>query len=142
MLKAILRGTSSVVTTMPQRKEFAFIRRLTIFRLGTTAALGLCTMNWSVPRSRFFEMLPSAALTRSCYLFGGKLEVQAQNGLVIVEGWVRLAANARIRALIGGVRKKIDELLTRKVEDPRFDICSTTEMKLIRSLLMTDGMGQ
>lgn len=75
-------------------------------------------------------------------LFGGKLEVQAGNGRIIVADWVRLAANARIGALIGGLRKTIDELLARKIQDPGFDIASTTEMKLVRSLLVTDGLGQ
>ena len=74
-------------------------------------------------------------------LFGGKLEIQASNGLIVVEGWVRLAANARIGALIGGLRKRIDQLLSKKIENPNFDICGTVEMKLIRSLLVSDGLG-
>jgi len=75
-------------------------------------------------------------------LFGGTLEVQAANGLIVVEGWTRLQANARIGALIGGLRQKMDELLTRKIADPSFDIVNTVEMKLIRSLLVSDGLGQ
>ena len=74
-------------------------------------------------------------------LFGGKLEVQAGKGLIVIEGWVRLSANARIGALIGGLRQKMDELLKKKVEEPTFDIAATIEMKLIRSLLVTDGLG-
>jgi ATP-dependent RNA helicase DHX57 len=74
-------------------------------------------------------------------LFGGNLEVQAGKGLIVIEDWARLSANARIGALIGGLRKKIDELLQKKVEEPRFDIAGTVEMKLIRSLLVTDGLG-
>ena len=75
-------------------------------------------------------------------LFGGRLEVQAANATIVVEDWVRLSANARIGSLIGGLRRKMDDLLTRKVEDPSFDVANTAEMKLIRSLLVTDGMGQ
>eukprot|EP00541_Cyclophora_tenuis_P012203 CAMPEP_0116572578 /NCGR_PEP_ID=MMETSP0397-20121206/18257_1 /TAXON_ID=216820 /ORGANISM="Cyclophora tenuis, Strain ECT3854" /LENGTH=202 /DNA_ID=CAMNT_0004100929 /DNA_START=60 /DNA_END=669 /DNA_ORIENTATION=+ len=75
-------------------------------------------------------------------LFGGRLDVQASNGVIVVEDRVRLSANARIGALIGGLRKKIDDLLSKKIADPSFDICSCVEMKLIRSLLLTDGLGR
>lgn len=78
----------------------------------------------------------------SLLLFGGSLEVQAGKALIVVDEWARLAANARIGALIGGLRRKVDELLSRKVEDPFFDIADTVEMKLIVSLLVSDGLGE
>jgi ATP-dependent RNA helicase DHX57 len=77
----------------------------------------------------------------SLLLFGGKLEVQASKGLIIIDDWVRLAANARIGALVGGLRREVDELLSRKVEDPAFNIAATVEMKLIVNLLVSDGLG-
>lgn len=115
------------------------------------ASANFATGNFSCPWLVFHEMLrTSKAFLRDCtecsayalLLFGGKLEVQASNGVIVVADWVRLAANARIGALIGGLRKMIDELLTRKIGDPKFDIASTVEMKLVRSLLVTDGLGQ
>lgn len=75
-------------------------------------------------------------------LFGGKLNVQAGNGVIVVSDWIRLAANARIGALVGGLRKIIDQLLEKKIEDPNFDITITSEMKLVNTLLITDGLGQ
>ena len=77
----------------------------------------------------------------SLLLFGGKLEVQASKDLILIDDWVRLAANARIGALIGGLRQLVDELLSKKVEDPAFDIAATVEMKLIVNLLVSDGLG-
>lgn len=76
----------------------------------------------------------------SLLLFGGKLEVQASKGLILIDDWVQLAANARIGALIGGLRRKMDELLAKKVEDPSFDLGHTVEMKLITNLLRNDGL--
>lgn len=75
-------------------------------------------------------------------LFGGSMEVQASKGLIILDGWVTLSANARIGSLIGGLRRKVDDLLERKVTDPRLDITSSTEMKLITDLLRHDGLGK
>lgn len=78
----------------------------------------------------------------SLLLFGGKLEVQASKDLILIDDWVRLAANARIGALVGGLRRKVDELLSKKIVDPAFNIAATLEMKLIVNLLVSDGLGQ
>jgi ATP-dependent RNA helicase DHX57 len=74
-------------------------------------------------------------------LFGGELEVQAASGVILVDGWAQLSANARIGSLIGGLRKKVDELLTKKVADPSFELANTLEMNLIVKLIRTDGLG-
>lgn len=76
----------------------------------------------------------------SLLLFGGKLSVQIADECIIVDDYVRLSANARIGALIGGLRDKIDDLLTEKVQNPTVDISSRTEMKLIIKLLLNDGL--
>ena len=73
-------------------------------------------------------------------MFGGAIDIQASNGLIVVDDWVRLSANARIGALIGGLRCRVDELLKRKVANPKLDV-GTVEMKLIVDLLVSDGLG-
>ena len=67
----------------------------------------------------------------SLLLFGGKMEVQASKGLIVLDDWIRLAANARIGSLIGGLRQRVDELLEAKVSEPSLDIVGSMEMKLI-----------
>lgn len=74
-------------------------------------------------------------------LFGGSLDVQASKGLVVVDDWVKLAANGRIGSLMGGLRRKVDLLFSRKVQDPAFEIAETEEMQLIVKLITTDGLG-
>jgi ATP-dependent RNA helicase DHX57 len=59
----------------------------------------------------------------------------------VVDDWVKLSANARIGALIRGLREKMDDLLAQKIKDPNIDIGNSTEMKLIVKLLVTDGLG-
>ncbi|KAL9179142.1 hypothetical protein ACHAXT_000184 [Thalassiosira profunda] len=73
-------------------------------------------------------------------LFGGAMEVRASQGVIVLDDWIRLSANARIGSLIGGLRQKVDELLERKVADPSLDIAGSTEMKLITDLLRHDGV--
>lgn len=74
-------------------------------------------------------------------LFGGNLEVLASNNLILIDNYVRVSANARIGALIGGLRKKLDEILSKKISDPSFDVTTSVEMKIIVKLLRTDGLG-
>ncbi|GAX26203.1 hypothetical protein FisN_16Lh020 [Fistulifera solaris] len=75
----------------------------------------------------------------SLLLFGGPLEVKASKSVVSIDGWVQLSANARIGALMGGLRRKVDELLSQKVRDPSLEIASTEEMRLIIKLITRDG---
>jgi ATP-dependent RNA helicase DHX57 len=77
----------------------------------------------------------------SLLLFGGSLEVRATEGVVVIDGWVKLDAKARIAALIGGLRQRVDQLMEKKIEDPTFEVANTNEMKLIVKLLLTDGHG-
>ena len=77
----------------------------------------------------------------SLLLFGGALDVQATKGVIVVDSWATLSANARIGALILGLRKRLDSMLEEKVSDPQIDIASTQEMKIIANLIRTDGLG-
>ena len=74
-------------------------------------------------------------------LFGGDMEVQAAKETIVISNWVKLSANARIGSLMGGLRQKVDLLLSEKVENPNLDIANTKEMKLIFKLITTDGLG-
>lgn len=74
-------------------------------------------------------------------LFGGDMEVQASKNIVVINNWVKLSANARIGSLMGGLRQRVDLLLSQKVEKPSFDIANTEEMKLIFKLITSDGLG-
>lgn len=74
-------------------------------------------------------------------LFGGKLDVKASEGVILVDGFVTLSANARIGSLMAGLRGKVDDLLRKKVRDPTFEIAGCDEMGLIVKLLVTDGLG-
>jgi ATP-dependent RNA helicase DHX57 len=74
-------------------------------------------------------------------LFGGALEVQASKGVVVVDRWVELAANARIGSLVGGLRRRIDSLLAEKIVSPTIDLTTYPEMKLVVKLIRTDGLG-
>jgi ATP-dependent RNA helicase DHX57 len=74
-------------------------------------------------------------------LFGGELQIQAAKGIVIVDNWVELSANARIGSLIGGLRRRIDSLLAEKIVNPTIDVSSLPEVQLVVKLVRTQGLG-
>ena len=67
--------------------------------------------------------------------------MRASEELILVDGYARLSANARIGALVGGLRRKLDDLLSAKVSDPSLDITASSEMKIMVNLLKSDGLG-
>lgn len=76
----------------------------------------------------------------SLLLFGGPLRVEARNNIIAVDAWVQLSANARIGALIQGLRSKMDGILQSKIDDPSIPVDHGL-MQLIVKLLITDGLG-
>lgn len=74
-------------------------------------------------------------------LFGGELQIEAAKGIVTVDNWAELSANARIGSLIGGLRKRIDALLAEKIVNPTIDVSSRPEIQLVIKLLRTQGLG-
>ena len=74
-------------------------------------------------------------------LFGGPLTVQASKDLILIDDWVTLSANARIGSLVGALRRQVDQLLALKTTDASADISNSDTMKLITSILKTDGIG-
>ena len=72
--------------------------------------------------------------------FGSSILVEARNNTIVVDGWVKLAANARIGALVQGLRQKMDEFLTIKVDKPSTP-ADQRLMDLVVRLLITDGLG-
>ena len=74
-------------------------------------------------------------------LFGGPLRVQASKDLILIDDWVTLSANARIGSLVGALRRQVDQLLALKTTDASADISNSDTMKLIISILKTDGIG-
>jgi ATP-dependent RNA helicase DHX57 len=73
-------------------------------------------------------------------LFGGDIEIKASKGIVSIDGWAELAANGRIGSLMGGLRRRMDVLLTDKIKSPSLDISSSDVMKLIVKLITSDGL--
>jgi len=97
--------------------------------------------NQLVRTSKSFLRDATECSSYALLLFGGNLEIQAANGLIVVDNYVRFAANARIGTLIGALRSRVDLLLSQKIQNPSLDLAKSAEMRLIVKLLISDGLG-
>jgi ATP-dependent RNA helicase DHX57 len=75
-------------------------------------------------------------------LFGGKITVQHEKGIVIVDDWAKFKAPARIGVLVREMRQMLGEILDKKIQNAQYDITHCAEARLIDAmhhLLSTDG---
>ena len=148
-LKFFTRGDeseSSSTSTLNRRYNGIAEERVFMHPSSANFSVGNYSCPWLVYHqlvrtSKAFLRDATECSSYALLLFGGKLDVKASDELIVVDGYARLSANARIGALIGGLRRKVDDLLSNKVADPSLDIAGSTEMKIIVSLLKTDGLG-
>lgn len=132
---------SSAIESQRPKEERVFIHPSSaLFSVGNYSCPWL-VYHSMVKTSKAFLRDATECSAYALLLFGGEMTVEARNGLIMVDGWGKLSANARIGALIRGLRAKIDDLLAEKIKDPTTDISDTPEMKLIVKLLLTDGLG-
>lgn len=141
-LKFFIRVEDSEATDGKQKKE----ERVFIHPSSALFAVGNYSVPWLVYNSMVKTSKPFLRDATECnayalLLFGGEIDVEARNSIISVDSWVKLSANARIGALIRGLRRKMDDLLADKIKNPSLDISGSPEMQVIVSLLLTDGMG-
>ena len=76
----------------------------------------------------------------SLLMFSGPITVDTQGRGLLVDGWLKLRGWARIGVLVSRLRKMLDEVLAKKVEDPALDITGEEVVTVVRKLVELDGM--
>ena len=61
-------------------------------------------------------------------------------GKLVLDGWIRLDAAARIATLVDALKARVRALLLQKLESPGLDISATAEVQGLLKVLMSDGM--
>ena len=73
-------------------------------------------------------------------LFGGALDPNPIDGSILVDGWIKFAAHARVGALVAALRERLDGVLAAKAEDPALDVGASPVVAAILRLLLYDGL--
>lgn len=77
-----------------------------------------------------------------CYavlIFGGKVNVEHDRGILVVDDWAKFKAPAKIAILVREMRQLVNKLLSMKVENPRLDISQSELVDVLLKILTTDG---
>jgi ATP-dependent RNA helicase DHX57 len=73
-------------------------------------------------------------------LFGGELDVKHEQGKLVLDDWCEFNAPAKIGVLARELRKKIDQLLTNKVNSPGPISMDNSIVKAMLTLIESEGM--
>jgi ATP-dependent RNA helicase DHX57 len=71
---------------------------------------------------------------------GGEIEVDAVNGVLSIDRWIRFRAPARIAVLARVLRRALERVLAAKIEMPAFDISATPLIETVTQLIKNDGL--
>ncbi|QDZ20021.1 DExH-box ATP-dependent RNA helicase [Chloropicon primus] len=88
------------------------------------------------------KIMVRAASMAPCYsvlIFGGSIDVQHQQGLLVMDDWAKFKAPAKIAILVREMRELVSKLLAMKVSNPRLDISTSELVDVLLKILTTDG---
>ncbi|XP_024155668.1 ATP-dependent RNA helicase DHX29 isoform X2 [Oryzias melastigma] len=71
-------------------------------------------------------------------LFGGDIDIQHREKLITLDGWINFQAPVRIGVIFKHLRKLMDSLLEKKLENPRMNLEGDTTIHLILDLIRSE----
>jgi len=72
-------------------------------------------------------------------LFGGDISVDHSQGTLIVDEWAQFKAPAKVAVLVRELRNLVNDLLWKKVENPRLDVSSSETVDVLLRVITMDG---
>ncbi|KAK2888162.1 ATP-dependent RNA helicase DHX29 [Channa argus] len=71
-------------------------------------------------------------------LFGGDIEIQHRERLITLDGWIHFQAPVRIGVIFKHLRKLMDSLLEKKLENPKMTLEGETTIQVILDLIKSE----
>uniref|UniRef100_A0A671V3L3 ATP-dependent RNA helicase DHX29 n=1 Tax=Sparus aurata TaxID=8175 RepID=A0A671V3L3_SPAAU len=71
-------------------------------------------------------------------LFGGEIDIQHRERLITLDGWIHFQAPVRIGVIFKHLRKLMDSLLEKKLENPRMSLEGERTIQLILDLIRSE----
>ncbi|XP_041825881.1 ATP-dependent RNA helicase DHX29 isoform X2 [Melanotaenia boesemani] len=71
-------------------------------------------------------------------LFGGDIDIQHREKLITLDGWIHFQAPVRIGVIFKHLRKLMDSLLEKKLENPRMNLKGEATIQLILDLIRSE----
>ena len=80
-------------------------------------------------------MVPAYAVL----IFGGRVKVDHEKGLIVVDDWARFQASARVAVLIRELQAQTMAVFERKIAEPETDMHRSRIVDALLQILSTDG---
>uniref|UniRef100_A0AAQ5Z5C9 RNA helicase n=1 Tax=Amphiprion ocellaris TaxID=80972 RepID=A0AAQ5Z5C9_AMPOC len=71
-------------------------------------------------------------------LFGGDIDIQHRERLITLDGWIHFQAPVRIGVIFKHLRKLMDSLLEKKLENPQMNLEGETTIQMILDLIKSE----
>lgn len=71
-------------------------------------------------------------------LFGGDIDIQHRERLITLDGWIHFQAPVRIGVIFKHLRKLMDSLLEKKLENPRMNLEGERTIQMILDLIKSE----
>uniref|UniRef100_A0A7N9ARC3 ATP-dependent RNA helicase DHX29 n=1 Tax=Mastacembelus armatus TaxID=205130 RepID=A0A7N9ARC3_9TELE len=71
-------------------------------------------------------------------LFGGDIEIQHRERLITLDGWIHFQAPVRVGVIFKHLRKLMDSLLEKKLENPRMNLEGERTIQIILDLIKSE----
>ena len=94
-----------------------------------------------VQTSKIFLRDATMVSPYSVLFFGGKLGTDPLGGTISVDGWLKFRAPGRVAVLIGLLRRAVDAVLDKKIDEPGLRIEREPAIAALLQLLAADGRG-
>ncbi|XP_077398552.1 ATP-dependent RNA helicase DHX29 [Vanacampus margaritifer] len=72
-------------------------------------------------------------------LFGGDIDIQHRERLITLDGWMHFQAPVRIAVIFKHLRKLLDSLLAKKLENPRMNLEGERTIQIILELIKSEN---
>ncbi|XP_004346668.1 helicase domain-containing protein [Capsaspora owczarzaki ATCC 30864] len=72
-------------------------------------------------------------------LFGGNIAIEHEQHQLLLDGWIKIKAPARVATLVTAIRQQLDAVLSRKIEQPLLNVYDSAVVRAIMKLVESDG---
>lgn len=95
-----------------------------------------------IDEKRMVADVQTAFNAYTALLFSGPITLDTLGRGLIVDGWLRLRGWARIGVLVSRLRGMLDDVLSRKIDEPGMDLAGNEVVEAVMRLVELDGLDQ
>lgn len=134
-----VEGPSALVKVFDRQKGRVFMHPSSVNFSAGKFESGWLVHTEMVETSKVFVRECSMVPVYAMLLFGGEVTVDHEKAALVVDGWARFQASAKVGVLVRELRARLSQLLEFKVRSPETDVTRDPVIVAMHELLGSDG---